>query len=113
MAVLEPARQNISEASTSPVGCCGEREAMAAGIALIPQEVMLARHLTVRANIVLGQELAVWLGELGYELGDNALNDVFTEEGVRWSCYGEYSAFHIFTNPKEENTEAYITGRFG
>ena len=32
------------------------REAMAAGIALIPQEVMLARHLTVRANIVLGQE---------------------------------------------------------
>jgi ABC-type sugar transport system ATPase subunit len=32
------------------------REAMLAGIALIPQEVMLARHLTVRANIVLGQE---------------------------------------------------------
>ncbi|MGE4220766.1 MAG: aspartate aminotransferase family protein [Alphaproteobacteria bacterium] len=30
----------------------------------------------------------------------NALNEVFTEEGVRWSCYGEYSAFHIFTNPK-------------
>ena len=28
------------------------------------------------------------------------LNLVLTEEGVPWAVYGEYSTFHVFTNPK-------------
>ena len=31
----------------------------------------------------------------------NPLNAVIEDDGVPWAVYGEFSAFHLFTNPKE------------
>jgi ABC-type sugar transport system ATPase subunit len=41
------------------------REATVAGVALIPQEISLARHLSVRANVFLGQEPGQLLSPVG------------------------------------------------
>ncbi|MGE0714864.1 MAG: aspartate aminotransferase family protein [Alphaproteobacteria bacterium] len=41
-------------------------------------------------------------------LGDRArakINDVFAAEGVKWSCYGTFSSFHTFLNPKRRDID--------
>ncbi|MEE8140557.1 MAG: aminotransferase class III-fold pyridoxal phosphate-dependent enzyme [Alphaproteobacteria bacterium] len=40
------------------------------------------------------------------------LNQVLEEQGVPWSAYGEFSAFHIFTNPRHRQIEPFFFDPF-
>jgi len=62
----------------------------AAGIAAL--EIVAQSDACDRAN------------ERGQMLRDT-LNDVLAEERVPWATYGEYSGFHIFTNPKHREVD--------
>lgn len=68
----------------------GNPVSAAAGIATL--DILRDGQACARANSLGGAARA-------------ALNRVFEEEGIPWACYGEFSVFHIFTNPWRRSFE--------
>jgi phosphate transport system ATP-binding protein len=102
--------------------------------ALVEQSLRSARTLAVRPEIVLMDEPASALDpiatqrieELIYELKKDYTIVIVTHNMQQAARISDYTAFlymgqlieygpteTIFTNPREERTEAYVTGRFG
>ncbi|MEK9501766.1 phosphate ABC transporter ATP-binding protein PstB [Gaopeijia maritima] len=98
------------------------------------QRLCIARTLAVQPEVVLMDEPASALDpiatqrieELIYELKRDYTIVIVTHSLQQAARVSDYTAFlymgelveygptdHIFTNPREERTEAYVTGRFG
>ena len=55
-------------------------------------------------EIIAGGEACARANAFGAELRSR-LTDVIAEEGVPWAAYGEFSGFHVFTNPKKRDVD--------